>query len=290
MFDPTLPFLRGSRPVLMGIINVTPDSFSDGGKFYNKNKAIECGLRLLDEGADLVDIGGESTRPGAEVIDIQEEIDRIVPVIEGLRGHARWISVDTRNASTMRAALDVGANIVNDISALQHDPDSLSVVADAKVPVVIMHMQGTPQDMQKKPFYTNVVDDVFSFFKSRIEVCRTNGIENKNIILDPGIGFGKTLEHNLLLLRYIKNFSALGCPVMLGTSRKSFIDKISPGVDAMNRLPGSLASVLWGWSQGVRLFRVHDVLETRQALDVFTACRQGGLDYDAAFLESVKSG
>lgn len=261
----------GPDPVIMGIVNVTPDSFSDGGKFYNKNKAIDYGLRLLEEGAVILDIGGESTRPGSQAIDVEEEIDRTVPVIEGLKGKAPFISVDTRNAATMRAALKAGANAVNDISGLTYDSESLSVAAEAQVPVFIMHSRGTPQDMQKNPFYNNVIDDVYTFFEERLEACRSARIEKKNVILDIGIGFGKTLEHNLLLLGNIKRFHDFGCPLLLGVSRKSFIAGISKDEPPDLRLPGSLSAALWGLSQGVQVFRVHDVAETKQAFDVYEA-------------------
>ncbi|MGH1398200.1 MAG: dihydropteroate synthase [Alphaproteobacteria bacterium] len=275
--------LVSRKPVIMGVVNVTPDSFSDGGKFSNVDKAIAHGLQLLKEGADILDIGGESTRPGAEVVDIEEEIARVVPVIEGLRGQAKNISIDTRNARVMEAALKVGATSVNDISGLGHDPDSVSVVAQAKVPVFLMHSQGVPQDMQDNPNYNNVVEDVLDYFKGRIEWCRTHRVETDMLVCDPGVGFGKTLEHNLLLLRNIKEFHALGVPILLGTSRKSFIPKVmdevlgigdngDPSDDPLTgRLGGSLSSVLWGRSQGVQMFRVHDVKETRQAFTVYDA-------------------
>lgn len=259
----------GPDPVIMGIVNVTPDSFSDGGQYHNKNSAIDHGLRLLQEGATILDIGGESTRPGAQRIDPQEEIYRVIPVIEGLRGKAPWISIDTRNAATMKAALKAGANVVNDISGLTYDPESISVVAKAQVPVILMHSQGMPQTMQNNPSYNNVIDDICAFFEERINACKTARIEKENIILDVGIGFGKTLEHNLLLLRYIRHFHDFGCPLMLGASRKSFIAAASCGEPPESRLSGSLAAALWGLSQGVQIFRVHDVAETAQAFRVF---------------------
>lgn len=261
----------GPDPVIMGIVNVTPDSFSDGGKFYNQNKAIEHGLRLVEEGAAILDIGGESTRPGAEVIDPEEEISRVVPVIEGLRGKAPWISIDTRNAQTMRAALAAGANCINDISGLTYDPEALSVAAGANVPIILMHSQGTPRTMQKNPSYTNVIEDIYAFFEERLEACKTARIEKKNLILDVGIGFGKTLEHNVLLLGNIKRFQDLGCPLLLGTSRKGFIGALSQNEPPESRQGGSLASALWGLSQGVQIFRVHDVAQTAQAFAVYRA-------------------
>lgn len=258
-------------PHIMGVVNVTHDSFSDGGEFYNADKAIEHGLALVQQGAGILDIGGESTRPGAQAIDVEEEIRRIVPVIEGLKGKTQNISIDTRNAKTMEAALKAGATCINDISALSYDPASLSVAAEAKVPVFLMHSQGSPVNMQKNPRYSNVVSDVFEYLKQRIHICETRRIDAQMLVIDPGIGFGKTVEHNLLLLRNIKDFHALGCPILLGASRKSFIGKLSGEEEPKNRLPGSLASVLWGLSQGVQIFRVHDVKETVQAIKIFEA-------------------
>ncbi len=257
----------------MGVVNVTPDSFSDGGDFYNADSAIEHGLKMVSEGAVILDVGGESSRPGAEVVDIDDEIARVVPVIEGLRGAVPWVSIDTRNARTMEAALRAGANIVNDISALSHDPYSVSVVAEAKVPAILMHMQGVPQSMQEKPNYNNVVDDIVLYFEERLRLCETHRIDPNLLALDPGVGFGKTLEHNLLILRNISKFHDLGLPIVLGTSRKSFIAALSAGEPVDERISGSLSSALWGLSQGVRIFRVHDVKETMQAFRVYDAIR-----------------
>lgn len=264
-------------PHIMGVVNVTPDSFSDGGEFYNADKAIEHGLQLLSEGADILDIGGESTRPGAEVIDVEEEIRRVVPVIEGLRGKAKHISIDTRNAKTMEVALKAGATSINDISGLTYDSRAIDVAAEAKVHIFFMHSQGTPQDMQDNPRYNNVVEDVFSFLKGRVEVFETRRIDADLLVADPGIGFGKSLEHNLLILRNIRDFHALGVPILLGTSRKSFIAKISEGEKADERISGSLSSALWGLSQGVQIYRVHDVKETRQAFKVYSSIASASL-------------
>jgi dihydropteroate synthase len=266
---PDHPF--GATPVIMGIVNVTPDSFSDGGKFINYNKAVENGLRLVQEGAQILDIGGESTRPGAETLDIQQEIDRVMPVIEKLKGAAPFISIDTRNAATMRAAVKSGANIINDISALTYDSSSLGFAAEAGMPVFLMHMQGTPQNMQENPQYNNVIEDVYNFLNERISVCEKAGIKRKNIVIDPGIGFGKTLEHNVLLIRNIKRFHDLGRPILLGASRKSFIASLGRGEPPISRLGGSIASAIWGLNNGVHIFRVHDVLETRQAFETYRA-------------------
>lgn len=258
-------------PHIMGVVNVTPDSFSDGGDFLNADKAVEHGLQLLKDGADILDIGGESSRPGAEVVDIDEEISRIVPVIEGLKKHAKWLSVDTRNAKTMEAAVKAGANIINDISALTHDPQSMHVVAEAKVHIFLMHMQGNPKTMQKKPSYNKIVEDIIQYLQERISVCETNRIDDALIVCDPGIGFGKSVEDNLSIIRNISKFHDLGVPVCLGTSRKSFIAKISENEPPSGRLAGSLSSILYGYSKGVQIFRVHDVKETVQAFKIYDA-------------------
>jgi dihydropteroate synthase len=261
----------GGGPHVMGVVNVTPDSFSDGGKYINPDKAIEHGIELTRQGAGILDIGGESTRPGAEVVDVAEEIRRVVPVIEGLKGKAPFISVDTRNAATMEAALKAGANAVNDISALSYDARSGDVVSEAKVPVFLMHSQGDPKTMQVNPQYNNVVDDVFKYLQQRINYCETRRIDENMLCIDPGIGFGKTVEQNILLIRNIKRFSTLKMPVLLGVSRKSMIAKISGGEPPDERIPGSLSAALWGLSQGVNVFRVHDVRETIQAFKVYNA-------------------
>ena len=270
--------LLSRGPAIMGVVNVTPDSFSDGGEFYNKNKAIEHGLRLVQEGADTLDIGGESTRPGAEVVEIQEEIDRVCPVIEGLVGKADYISIDTRNAATMREAIKCGANIINDISALTYDPESITVAAGCDLPIVAMHSQGTPQDMQLNPQYDSIVTDIIEYFEDQVNRYKTYRIDEKRIVIDPGIGFGKTLEHNLQILGNIKEICDIGVPVLLGTSRKSFIEKIDTSADESQRIGGSLSSALWGVSQGCAMVRVHDVRETAQALKIYRAISEVGSD------------
>lgn len=272
------------RPAIMGVVNVTPDSFSDGGCFHAPQKAIDHGLRLLDEGADILDIGGESTRPGATPVSVDEEIARIVPVIRGLKSRCKWISVDTRNADTMAAAIDAGASMINDVSGLTHDSRSITVASEAQVPVFLMHSQGLPKTMQDNPIYNNVIDEIYQFLKAQIEHCKTHRIEENNLIIDPGIGFGKTLDHNLLIIRNISKFHDLNVPILLGTSRKSFISKISqkcggreaqfepnPPLDPSQRIGGSLSSILYGLKNGVQIFRVHDVMHTRQAFDVWKA-------------------
>lgn len=266
-----LPHMTSGAFTVMGIVNVTPDSFSDGGKFLHIDKAIEQGLKLIQEGADILDIGGESTRPGAQAVDPEEEMRRVIPVIEALRGRVKDLSVDTRNAVTMKAAMKAGANIINDISALRHDPDSIDVIRESDARVILMHMQGVPEEMQNNPLYNNVIDDILHFLKQRTDICRLNRIDIKNLVIDPGIGFGKTLEQNVLILRNINRFLDLDVPVMLGASRKSFIAKLSKDEAPLDRLPGSLASVLYAYDRGVRIFRVHDVKETIQALKVHCA-------------------
>lgn len=277
MFDDhKLGALISSGPALMGVVNVTPDSFSDGGKFLNYNKAIEHGLELVQEGAHMLDIGGESSRPGAQAIEVEEEIDRVLPVIEGLAGTVAHISVDTRNAQTMKAALKAGANIINDISALSHDPESLSVVSSSGAALIAMHMQGTPSMMQLNPTYSDVVTDIIEYFKGVLYQYATHRIEKNRIIFDPGIGFGKTLAHNLQILGNVDKFHSLGVPVLVGASRKSFIANIDENVSVEERLPGSLSAALWCVSRGVQFLRVHDVKETRQAIRVFQAISESG--------------
>lgn len=261
----------GPAPVLMGIVNVTPDSFSDGGQFFDPQKAIAHGKKLVAEGATILDIGGESTRPGASPVSSAEEIARVVPVIEGLKGCGAMISIDTRHAATMRAAIAAGAGMVNDVTALTHDPESLSVVVESGVYVCLMHMKGEPQTMQDVPIYGDVVAEVSAYLRDRVAACAAAGVNRKQMVVDPGIGFGKTLDHNINLLKNLDKIADPGIPVLLGASRKRFIESLCPGTGAQDRLPGSLATVLAGWQQGVRAFRVHDVAETAQALAVFRA-------------------
>jgi len=264
------------RPRIMGIINVTPDSFSDGGDRLDSRRAVADGLAMLEAGADILDVGGESTRPGADPVSLQEELDRVVPVIEGLAAAGALVSVDSRHAEVMAAALEAGAAIVNDVTALTGSPDALVLVATAQVPVVLMHMQGEPRSMQKAPRYDEVTLDIFDYLCARVAACEAAGLPRDKIALDVGIGFGKTLDHNLQLLDRLALFHGLGCPLLLGTSRKSFIGRLSRGEAPKERLPGSLATVLAGAARGVQLFRVHDVSETRQALAVWQAISDSG--------------
>jgi len=259
------------RPRVMGVINVTPDSFSDGGDAFNRDAAVDRGLRLLDEGADILDIGGESTRPGATPVSVRQELDRVVPVIERLASGGVPISVDTRHAAVMAEAMKAGAGIINDVSALTTDADSLKIAAESGADVVLMHMAGTPETMQENPGYEAVVDDVRDYLEARVNACLAAGIVKEKIAVDPGIGFGKTLEHNLALIRHLDRFQTLGCPVLLGVSRKSFIGAMVGVDEPRERMPGSVAAGLYGVLRGARILRVHDVAETLQAVAVWIA-------------------
>ncbi len=265
-----------NKPLIMGIVNVTPDSFSDGGKYFDAEAAIIHGLKLVHEGADILDIGGESTRPNAKPVPVEEEISRIIPVIEGLsKNGKKRISVDTRNIKTMAAAIKAGANFINDITAL-HNEGAIDLVAQNNVDVCIMHMQGNPQTMQRDPQYKNVVQEVFDFLQERIKTCLDGGINREKIFADIGIGFGKTLEHNLALLRNLERFHDLGVKLLLGTSRKKFIEKVMEAdIDPDQRIGGSLATALWGMETGVHIVRVHDVAQTKQAIDVWSKLSDG---------------
>ncbi|NQV82450.1 MAG: dihydropteroate synthase [Rhodospirillales bacterium] len=258
-------------PRIFGIINVTPDSFSDGGEALKVSDAVRRGRAMVEAGADALDVGGESTRPGAEPVAIDEEIYRVVPVVQALVDQGHTVSIDSRRAKVMAAAIAVGAKIVNDVTALTDDPDALGVVSDSGCPVILMHMLGEPGTMQDNPQYDDAAADVFDYLRRRVEACEAAGIVRDRIAVDPGIGFGKTLDHNLDILGRLGMYQDLGVPVMLGASRKSFIAKISRGEGVKDRIGGSLSAVLSAYAQGVRLFRVHDVAETRQALAVWRA-------------------
>jgi dihydropteroate synthase len=261
----------------MGIINVTPDSFSDGGEAFVPDDAIKRGLTMIEQGAHILDVGGESTRPGADVVSQDEEKARIEPVVRALAQTGIVVSIDTRHASVMEAAIDAGATIVNDVTALQGDTRSLDVVAGTGVSLVLMHMQGDPQTMQADPHYHDVVADVRDYLESRVMECEAAGMERHQIAIDPGIGFGKTTEHNLVLMKHLSEFTGRGCPVMLGVSRKSFIARISDNEPPKQRLAGSLAAGLAGLVNGVSILRVHDVAETRQAISVWQAISSAGI-------------
>jgi dihydropteroate synthase len=255
---------------LMGIVNVTPDSFSDGGLFLDPERAIEHGRRLVGEGADLLDVGGESTRPGAGAVSAAEELDRVLPVLEGLRGAPAPISIDTSKVAVAEAALDAGAEIVNDVTALRSEPQLGALCAERGCGLVLMHMQGTPRTMQKHPTYDDVVEDVKAFLAERIEFATAKGVAEERIWIDPGIGFGKTVEHNLELLWRLGELGELGRPIVIGASRKSFLGKLT-GREVHERLGGTIASNVLALLGGAAVFRVHDVAELRQALDVAEA-------------------
>jgi dihydropteroate synthase len=264
------------RPRIMGIVNVTPDSFSDGGSLDGAQAAIDHALRLAEEGADILDIGGESTRPGADLVPLAEELRRVLPVIEGLRGRTdALISVDTRKAEVMRRAAAAGADILNDVSALTFDPESLRVAADSGLPVVLMHAQGDPKTMNDDPRYSDVVLDVFDFLERRIHACEAAGIPRSKLVADPGIGFGKHLHHNVAVLAAMGIYHGLGVPVLLGASRKKLIGQICNVEVAKERVPGSIAAALSAIAQGVQIVRVHDVAATRQAVGVWQAVQRG---------------
>jgi len=262
---------HGDDPILMGIVNVTPDSFSDGGKYLKADDAIAHGLKLHQEGAAILDIGGESTRPGSDPVPPEQELQRVIPVVKALRDCGSLISIDTRNASVMKAAIDAGAGLVNDVSALEHDPASMDIIVQSEVMVSLMHMKGDPRTMQDNPHYDNVLQEVYDYLEERIAACIEAGIDQNRIIIDPGIGFGKTLEHNLTLLKKIDFFRSLGVKILLGASRKRFIETLSAKAAAHDRVGGSIAACLSAYQKGIRLFRVHDVKETAQALAVFRA-------------------
>lgn len=263
----TFAGLSLAQPLLMGVVNVTPDSFSDGGRFAREDAAIAHGKALLEAGAAIVDVGGESTRPGAAPVPLAEEIARVVPVVRALASVGACVSIDTRHAAVMEAAIAAGARIVNDVTALTGE-GAVAVVAGAKVPVLLMHMQGEPQTMQADPKYVWAPGDVFDYLEGRIQACLSAGLARDLIGIDPGIGFGKNDLHNAQILDHLPLYRALGVPVVLGVSRKSFIGRMSQGEDAQQRLAGSLAAAVLGTQAGAQIVRVHDVAETRQALAI----------------------
>jgi len=253
-----------SRTHLMGILNVTPDSFSDGGEFFKYDDAVKQGIRMAEEGADIIDVGGESARPGSEPITIEEELSRVIPVIETLSKETDVpISIDTYKSQVTKKALDAGAEMINDISALRFDPQMKKIGAEYKVPIVLMHIKGTPKNMQENPYYDDVIEEITKYLKESIQMGEDAGVQRENIIIDPGIGFGKRLEDNLNILKNLKKFSILGCPILVGPSRKSFIGKIL-GLPVEERLEGSLASLAVSIMNGANIVRVHDVKESKR--------------------------
>jgi len=251
---------------IFGVLNVTPDSFSDGGKFNKIKKAISHSKEMISHGADVIDVGGESTRPGAKLISIEDEKKRVLQVISKIKKFK--ISIDTRKSEVMFAAVKKGAKIINDVSAMDFDEQSLNVVAKLKKPIILNHSQGTPDVMQNNPKYQNVLLDIYDYFEKKINQLTKRKFLKQNIILDPGIGFGKNLDHNLNLISNIGLFHSLGCPIMLGPSRKSFIGRVMKDKDSKDRLGGTLAAVITGYNQGVQCFRVHDIKESYEALKV----------------------
>jgi dihydropteroate synthase len=269
--------LELGTPRIMGIINVTPDSFSDGGAHHGTESAIAHGKALLASGADFLDIGGESVRPGAAAVDTAEEIRRVEPVIRALANLGAPLSIDTRHAATMEAALAAGASIINDVTALTGDPVSLAVAARTAAPLILMHMRGEPQTMQQAPAYECASLEVLDYLAGRVAACEAAGIPRARIVVDPGIGFGKRLRHNLQILAHLSLFHLTGCPILLGASRKSLISSsVDPGITPKDRLPSSLVAALAALDQGVQFLRVHDVAQTWQAIEVWRGIGRAG--------------
>ena len=265
-------------PVIVGILNVTPDSFSDGGDYLDPARAIDRGLEMVAQGAGVLDVGGESSRPGAEPVDAAEQVRRVIPVIAGLAGQTNIpISIDTTNSKVASAALDAGTVIVNDISALRFDERMVSVAAKHRAAVVLMHMRGEPETMQKKPRYVNLIQDVKTFLTERIEFAKSQGIDEDAIVVDPGIGFGKTTNHNLLLLREMSEFHGLQAPILAGVSRKQFVGEVLGLESPRDRLIGTATAVAWCVIANVQLIRVHDVKEMVQVAKMINAIGPGHL-------------
>lgn len=267
--------LNLDRPKVMGILNVTPDSFSDGGKFFDRDQAIRHAESMIAAGADILDIGGESTRPGATDVSVDQELDRVIPVIEAVRAISDIpLSVDTNKAAVMQAAINSGADMINDVRALQNE-GTMAVVAASNVGVCLMHMQGDPGTMQRAPQYEDVVAEVIQFLRDRVAACRAAGISKERLLIDPGFGFGKTLQHNLLLLKNLEQFSELDVPLLVGMSRKKMIRELTDS-DGENSAAGSIAAAVLAASKGARILRVHDVQPTVQALKIVAA--MNGMD------------
>ena len=267
-----------SRPRIMGVLNVTPDSFSDGGRYYGVEQALRQALQLVDEGADLIDIGGESSRPGATRVSTDEELDRVIPVIERLRGVTDLpLSVDTTKSTVARTAVLAGANYINDISGLHFDSAMAAVAAETGAGVFLMHTRGTPQEMHKNTYYDDLLAEVGDYLQSSIDLALDAGVSPRAVAIDPGIGFGKSAEGSLQLMKHLAEFHRFGYPILLGTSRKSFIGRILDRADPRQRVAGTLATVALGVAQGVQLFRVHDVRAAKDAALVAWAIREGCL-------------
>ena len=269
--------IRLDQPQVMGILNVTPDSFSDGGRFADSANAVEAGVRMAGEGAAILDVGGESTRPGAQQVWAQDEIERVRPVVERLSASGAAVSIDTRKSEVMTAALEAGARLVNDVSALTFDPRSAEIAAAAGAPVILMHHLGPPETMQQDPRYDDVLVEIYLWLEERIAAAEAAGIERSRILIDPGFGFGKTVAHNLELMNGLALFHSLGCPLVVGASRKRTIGALSNEAPADERLAGSIAFALKAVEQGVQIVRVHDVPETVQALRIWRGLRDQAL-------------
>ena len=262
------------KPVIQGVLNVTPDSFSDGGQYSDIELARPHAHEMISAGADIIDIGGETTKPGAQSVSIKSEKDRVLPVIKNLATLNFPLSIDSRNAEVMNDAIQNGAHIINDVSALGHDLKSIGVVKKEDVPIILMHAQGAPEIMQNNPQYSHILLDIYDYLESRIKMCIDAGIDKNKIIADPGIGFGKTVDHNLEILNGLSIFHGLGVPLLVGTSRKSFIGKITGEKVAENRVSGSIAAMLLSLEQGVQIVRVHDVEQATQAISVWNAAQK----------------
>ena len=257
-----------NKTLIMGILNITPDSFSDGGKFLDSQVAANHAIKMIENGADMIDVGGESSRPGAKPVLIDEELKRILPVIKAIRDKSDClISVDTYKSKVAEAALNLGADLINDISSLSFDAKMAGVISAYKVPLVLMHMQGVPENMQLNPLYVNIINDLITFFKSKISIAKEAGVSNNMIILDPGIGFGKRVDDNFEIIRELKQICNMGYPILLGTSRKSFIGD-TLGLPINDRLEGTLASVAIGVLNGAKILRVHDIIEVRRTVTI----------------------
>jgi len=266
----------GKRTLLMGVLNVTPDSFSDGGLFYDKEKAIPHGLRMVEEGADIIDIGGESTRPGSKPLELEEELRRVIPVIKSIAAEVDVpISIDTYKSTVAQKAIEAGAEMINDISGLNFDPTLAEVASREDVPLVLMHIRGTPETMQKNVHYDSLFSEILHYLKDSIHRAESAGLDPRQIIIDPGIGFGKTGEDNLFIIRNLFEFRILGKPILLGTSRKSFIGKILD-TEVGDRLEGTLSSIAAGVLNGANIIRCHDVLQAKRAIAVVDAVRLAG--------------
>ena len=267
------------KTYLMGILNVTPDSFSDGGRYFDRTLAIKRAHEMVEEGADIIDIGGESTRPGSEPVPLQEEIARTIPVIEEISKKIKVpVSIDTYKAEVAKRALDAGASIVNDISGLRFDPEMPKVVSQYKVPVVIMHIKGTPKNMQANPIYEALIPEIMDYLRESIKLAVESGIAEDKIIIDPGIGFGKTFDHNLEIIKNLHEFKYLEKPILIGPSRKAFIGKILDDAPAPERLEGTAAAVAISILNGANIIRVHDVKEMKRVADVADAVKRMSVD------------